>query len=47
MWEGKVAVPLDEWFAAELERAPEPPPEQPGSLKALFDSTAVPEESDH
>jgi hypothetical protein len=43
-WEGKVTMTLDEWIAAELERAPESTPEQLGSLEAVFDSAPIPEE---
>ncbi|EKX63303.1 hypothetical protein STRIP9103_05137 [Streptomyces ipomoeae 91-03] len=44
MWEGKAAVSLDDWIAEELERAPEPTPEQLGSLKAIFDSASIPQD---
>ncbi|MEU1816461.1 hypothetical protein ABZ543_14855 [Streptomyces roseifaciens] len=38
-WEGRSTVSLDHWISAELEKAPEPTPEQRGNLKALFDGT--------
>jgi hypothetical protein len=37
-WEGRTAVSVADWVAAELERAPEPSEEQRGVLSALFNT---------
>jgi hypothetical protein len=35
-WNGASTITVDDWIAAELERAPDPTPEQRGNLTALF-----------
>lgn len=40
-WDGASLVTVDDWIAAELERAPEPTSEQRGNLTALFGGAPV------
>ncbi|MGB8942207.1 MAG: hypothetical protein WCD21_18490 [Streptomyces sp.] len=40
-WNGKSTLTVDEWIAAELERAPDPTPEQRGNLTALFNGGSI------